>query len=124
MAFIVADRDMAPVRRTGYLRVRRMDATPTRIHLCGQLRFTLGAEERAGALRGRQGRMAFAFLVLNRRRPVRRDELVEALWADEGAPPSEAALAPVLSRLRKAIAPGTVEGREGVTLALPEPAWV
>jgi DNA-binding SARP family transcriptional activator len=104
-----------------------MDAPPpyaTRIHLCGQLRFALGDEDRAGALRGRQGRMAFAFLVLNRDRPVRRDELVEALWADEGAPPSEAALAPVLSRLRKAIAPGTVEGREGVTLALPEPAWV
>lgn len=101
-----------------------MDATPTAIHLCGQLRFTLGGEDRATALRGRQGRTSFAFLVLNRHRPVRRDELVEALWADEGAPPSEAALAPVLSRLRKAIAPGTVEGREGVALALPEPAWV
>ncbi|HET6510434.1 MAG TPA: BTAD domain-containing putative transcriptional regulator [Baekduia sp.] len=101
-----------------------MDATPTRIHLCGQLRFALGEEDRAAVLRGRQGRMSFAFLVLNRHRPVRRDELVEALWSDDGAPPSEAALAPVLSRLRKAVAPGTVEGRDGVTLALPEPAWV
>jgi DNA-binding SARP family transcriptional activator len=103
-----------------------MDTTPepTRIHLCGQLRLELDGERREGALRGRQGRMLFAFLVLNRRRPLRRDALVEALWADDGAPPSDAALAPVLSRLRRAIVPGTVEGRDTVTLALPEPAWV
>jgi DNA-binding SARP family transcriptional activator len=101
-----------------------MDPVPTRIHLCGQLRFELDGERREGALRGRQGRMLFTFLVLNRRRPVRRDELIEALWPDGGAPPSDAALAPVLSRLRKVIAPGTIEGREGVTLALPEPVWI
>lgn len=103
-----------------------MDGSASRIDLCGQLRLELLGERRESQLRGRQGRMLFAFLVLNRRRPVRRDELVEALWAGEagGAPPSEAALAPLLSRLRKAIAPGTVEGRDSVTLALPEPVVV
>src|SRR4051794_23417083 len=102
-----------------------MDGPATRIDLCGQLRLELLSERREAQLRGRQGRMLFAFLVLNRRRPVRRDELVEALWADErGAPPSEAALAPLLSRLRRAVAPGTVHGRDSVVLQLPEPVLV
>ena len=42
--------------------------------------------------------------------PVRRDELIDALWAHEGAPPSDTALAPVLSRLRRAIEPGDARG--------------
>src|SRR4051795_381515 len=102
-----------------------MDGPATRIDLCGQLRLELLGERREAQLRGRQGRMLFAFLVLNRRRPVRRDELVEALWADDGGtPPSEAALAPLLSRLRRAVAPGGVEGRESVALELPGPVLV
>jgi DNA-binding SARP family transcriptional activator len=102
-----------------------MDGPATRIDLCGQLRLELLGERREAQLRGRQGRMLFAFLVLNRRRPVRRDELVEALWADDGGtPPSEAALAPLLSRLRRAVAPGGVEGRESVALELPGPVVV
>ena len=96
----------------------------TRIELCGRLRLHLGGEQREAALRGRQGRLLFAYLVLHRGRPVRRDELVEALWAGEGAPPSDTALAPVLSRLRGALAPGSIEGRDQVTLVLPEPVWI
>ena len=52
----------------------------------------LAGERREAHLRGRQGRLAFAYLVLHRARPVRRDELIEALWAHEGAPPSDTAL--------------------------------
>ena len=48
----------------------------------------------------------------NRDRPVRRDELAEALWSGKGAPPAyESLLAPPLSRLRKALGPGVLEGR-------------
>jgi len=96
----------------------------TRIRLCGQLRVELQGEQREAALRGRQGRLLFAYLALHRDRPVRRDELVEALWAGNGSPPSETALAPVLSRLRAAVAPGTIEGREQLAIVLPEPVWV
>ena len=39
-------------------------------------------------LRGRQGRLLFAYLAINRDRPVRRDELAEALWSGKGAPPA------------------------------------
>jgi DNA-binding SARP family transcriptional activator len=76
-------------------------------------------------LPGRQGRLLFAYLVLNRHRPVRRDELVEALWSEEGPPPSgDALLAPPLSRLRKALGPERVQGRSELALALPADAWV
>ncbi len=98
--------------------------TGTRIQLCGRLRLELGGEQREAALRGRQGRLLFAYLTLHRGRPVRRDELVEALWAGDGSPPSETALAPVLSRLRGALAPGSIEGREQLTLVLPDPVWI
>ena len=84
----------------------------------------LAGERREAQLRGRQGRLAFAYLVLHRDRAVRRDELIEALWAHEGAPPSDTALAPVLSRLRRAIEPATLEGRDTLRLRFPEPVWV
>jgi DNA-binding SARP family transcriptional activator len=64
----------------------------TRIHLCGHLRLEVDGEDRTDRLRGRQGRALFAFLVWHRDRPVRRDELVEALWSGEGRPPSDSSL--------------------------------
>src|ERR1700748_2649922 len=94
------------------------------IHLCGHLRLTMRGVAQELGLRGRQGRLLFAFLVLRRGRPVPRDALVEALWGEDGLPPSDGALAPVLSRLRKPIEPATVQGRDSLTLVLPEPAWV
>ena len=76
-------------------------------------------------LRGRQGRLLFAYLALNRDRPVRRDELAEALWSGKGAPPAyESLLAPPLSRLRKALGPGVLEGRSELQLILPDDAWI
>ncbi|WP_028064377.1 ATP-binding protein [Solirubrobacter soli] len=84
----------------------------------------LAGARRDAQLRGRQGRLAFAYLILHRARPVRRDELIEALWAHEGAPPSDTALAPVLSRLRRAIEPATLEGRDTLRIVFPEPVWV
>ncbi|HNH87412.1 MAG TPA: hypothetical protein PLE93_09935, partial [Solirubrobacterales bacterium] len=82
-------------------------------------------EDLGESLPGRQGRLLFAYLALNRHRPVRRDELVEALWAEEGLPSGgEALLAPPLSRLRKALGPGRLEGRSELELALGDDAWV
>ena len=77
------------------------------------------------SLRGRQGRLLFAYLAINRDRPVRRDELAEALWSGKGAPPAyESLLAPPLSRLRKALGPGVLEGRSELQLVLPEDTWI
>jgi DNA-binding SARP family transcriptional activator len=52
---------------------------------------------------GRQGRCAFAYLVLGRNRPVSRAELVDALWANEPPTAYEAALSAIMSKLRGAL---------------------
>ncbi len=97
----------------------------TRITLCGRLTLEWDGERLETKLPGRQGRLIFAYLTLNRERPVRRDELVEALWADEGLPRGgEGLLAPPLSRLRKALGPGRIEGRSELELVLGESPWV
>src|SRR3954451_25052358 len=102
-----------------------METPTTRIELCGRLLVEIDGEALQGALPGRQGRLLFAYLVMNRGRPVRRDELVQALWADEGQPASgDALLRPPLSRLRKALGPGRLEGRGELALVLPDDAWV
>ena len=68
-----------------------------RIQLCGRLIVELQGRRLEDSLRGRQGRLLFAYLALNRDRPVRRDELAEALWSGKGAPPAyESLLAPPL----------------------------
>lgn len=96
----------------------------THIQLCGELTIELDGKRLEGALRGRQGRMLFAYLALNRDRPVRRDELIEALWANEGSPPGDAVLAPPLSRLRKTLGEGRLTGRGELKLVLGDDAWV
>lgn len=96
-----------------------------RITLCGRLTVSWEGKQLERSLPGRQGRLIFAFLALNRGRPVRREELVEALWGDEGLPSGgESLLAPPLSRLRKALGPGRIEGRAELELALGEGAWI
>ncbi len=94
----------------------------TRISLCGRLSVEL--EGRPVELPGRQGRLLIAYLVLHRDRPARRDELVDALWPDGDAPGGGEALAPPLSRLRKAIGPERLAGRGEVQLLLPPDAWI
>src|SRR4051794_16015494 len=97
----------------------------SRIELCGRLLVEIGGVEWHGALPGGQGRLLFAYLVMHRARPVRRDELVDALWSENGQPASgDALLRPPLSRLRKALGPGRLEGRTELSLVLPEDAWV
>src|SRR3954462_1542501 len=102
-----------------------METPLTRIELCGRLLVEIDGEGLHGALPGRQGRLLFAYLVLNRDRPVRRDELVDALWSENGHPDSaEALLRPPLSRLRKALGPGRLEGRTELALVLPDDALI
>jgi len=97
----------------------------TRIQLCGRLIVELQGRRLEDTLRGRQGRLLFAYLALHRERPVRRDELAEALWSGKGAPPAyESLLAPPLSRLRKALGPGVLDGRSELHLVLPDDAWI
>ena len=52
---------------------------------------------------GRQGRLALAYLVLNRDRAVTREELMEHLWIDPDPQRVAASLTQTLSRLRGAV---------------------
>lgn len=90
----------------------------TRIQLCGRLVVRVDGRRVEAELPGRQGRLAFAFLALHRHRPVTRDELAAALWAE---PSGSDRLSPLLSKLR-ALVP--LDGRGEVRLALPAGAWV
>ncbi|MEA2444595.1 MAG: hypothetical protein QOJ12_1887, partial [Thermoleophilales bacterium] len=102
-----------------------MEPASARIHLCGRLVVEWDGERLERDLPGRQGRLLFAYLAMHRERPVRRDELIEALWSEEGPPPTgDSLLAPPLSRLRKAIGASRLEGRAELSLTLPDDAWI
>ncbi len=97
----------------------------TRIQLCGRLSVEWKGVRIESALRGRQGRLLFTYLVLHRHRPVRREELVEAVWPDPDGPAGAVSLiAPLLSRLRRAVGPECLQGRSELTLLLPDDAEV
>lgn len=96
-----------------------------RVHLCGRLQVEWDGERLEEALPGRQGRLLFAYLALHRERPVRRDELVEALWSEDRQPrDGEALLRAPLSRLRSALGTGRLEGRSELAVRFPDDTWI
>ena len=58
------------------------------------------------SLRGKQVPLLLAYLVLNRDRPVGREELIGALWPDNAPRSQDAAMRTLLSRLRSALGLG------------------
>jgi DNA-binding SARP family transcriptional activator/tetratricopeptide (TPR) repeat protein len=99
----------------------RSEKQLARICLCGEMTVEIGG--RVIEPRGVQGRKLLAYLVANRSRPLRRDELLEVLW--EGRPPADpdSSLAAALSHLRHELGPEVLPPRE-VSLRLPEGTWV
>jgi DNA-binding SARP family transcriptional activator len=96
----------------------------TRICICGELAGTVGGRPLEPALRGRLGRLLFAYLVLNRDRAVTRGELVDRLW-DESPPDSSATtLNSLLSRMRSGLGADVLQGRSTLRLMLPPDAWI
>jgi len=85
---------------------------------------------RAQRLRGRQGRLAFAYLVSERDRPVSRDELIELLWPDRTPPAFEVALSALLSKLRAMLAAAGLSSHalrpvaHSYQLRLPAGSWI
>lgn len=90
----------------------------SRIELLGSLRADIDGREVASLLPGHQGRSLFAFLVLNRHRPVRRDELLDVLWPRTPPQAPEAGLSTVLARVRRAVGAGLIDGRSELRLRL------
>jgi DNA-binding SARP family transcriptional activator/tetratricopeptide (TPR) repeat protein len=93
-------------------------ASCTTIQLCGRPRLCL--EGREVELPGRQGRLIFAFLVVNRRRAVARDELLDLLWPVDAPDDPGDVLSALLSRVRRALGSGVLAGRRELALLLPE----
>lgn len=70
---------------------------------------------------GRQGRLLFAYLLLNRRRSLVRDELAHALWGDDLPAAPDSALSALVSKLRRLL---PLEGRSELRVVLPADAWI
>ena len=103
-----------------------------RIHLTGRMSVQAGPVLiRDEALRGRQMRLAFAFLVAGRLRPQPVEDLCAAVWPDGELPPAwDAAVSSLLSKIRRLLrSTGAHEvdiarRSAAVQLMLPREAWV
>lgn len=85
-----------------------------RISICGELLLeTPVAIVRETSFPGRLGRRLWAYLVLNRRRPVGRAELISALWGEDSPDAADASLNALVSRIRGAVA---AAGRDAVEI--------
>jgi DNA-binding SARP family transcriptional activator/tetratricopeptide (TPR) repeat protein len=96
----------------------------TWIRLCGGLALEIDGRQQAGTLPGGQAGSLLCYLIASDERAADRDEMIDVIWPERPPRDPQAALRPILSRLRRAIAPATLEGRERLRLALPEPVWV
>ena len=94
----------------------------TRIQLCGPPVIELDGVRLEDRLAGQQSVLLFGYLILNRHRLSRRDELERALWADGLAHPT--GLNPLLSKMRKVLGADLLEGRSSLRLRLSDNALV
>ena len=84
------------------------------MQLCGKLAVEIDGHRVEDRLPGRQGRLLFGYLAVNRARTLSRDELVCAIWPDG----HDGGLAPLLSKLRRVVP------LDGLQLRLPHDAWI
>lgn len=95
-----------------------------RIQLCGRLRVDIDGRHVTPDLRGRQGRVLLAFLVIKRGRGISREEMIQAIWPERQPANPGAALRTQLSRLRSALGAAALAGRDTVELRLPPETWI
>ncbi len=96
-------------------------AVETRIQLCGPLVARIAGVRVEDRLPGRQGRLLFAFLALERRRPIDRDTLAGLLWGELRPDAAESALSALLSKLRRIV---DLQGRSELRVVLAAEAWI
>ncbi len=90
--------DLSPI----FLTFAAMALTRARIQLCGRLVVHLGGRRVEDTLPGANGRLLFAYLVLNRLRRIDRDELLTAVYGEEAPPDHHPRLSVVPSSPRDA----------------------
>jgi DNA-binding SARP family transcriptional activator len=99
-------------------------ADSTRIQLCGRLVVRLGGQRIEDALPGANGRLLLAYLALNRRRRISREELLIAIYGDDAGPDHQPRLSVLLSKLRSVVGHDLLPGRLEVELLLPPDAFI
>jgi SARP family transcriptional regulator, regulator of embCAB operon len=92
----------------------------SRIQLCGRFVFRLRGEEFQDSLSGTQARLLLAYLVMNRDRPAERSSLASALWGDDLPRGAETSLRGLIFRLRQALGPDRLDGKNQIRLRLPD----
>jgi DNA-binding SARP family transcriptional activator len=98
--------------------------TKARIQLCGRFAVDIDGSRIEGTLPGRRGRILFAYLVLNRGRPLPRDELLMAGWGADAPAEARSALNVLLSKLRHSLGADHLQGRAQIELLLPQATFV
>lgn len=93
-----------------------------KVRLCGHVSVAVPGRGGETTLPGRQGRLLFAYLVINRDRACRRTGLIDALWPDDPPPAADSALSALLSKLRRALGGDVLQGRTELRLVLPDDA--
>lgn len=109
------------------------DVVIPRVYLTGSVAIEHGQHLiRERQFPGRQGRIAFVFLAVNRRRAIHRDELLGAIWPDDAPGQTDSGLDAILSKVRGMLknaglpAPdsGVVVNSKTIALQLPGHAWI
>ncbi len=109
------------------------DVVIPRIYLTGSVAIEHGEHLiRERQFPGRQGRIAFVYLAVNRHRSIHRDELLAAIWPDDAPAQTESGLDAILSKLRGTLksagfAPadaGVTVSSKTIALQLPIDAWI
>lgn len=96
----------------------------TRVHLCGPMRIELDGKRIEQALPGRQGRLLFAYLLLERRRGASREELMTLLWPDRQPPSAGVTLRALLSKLRGTLGRDVLLGTADLRIDLGDEPWI
>ena len=98
--------------------------TKARIQLCGRFVAEMDGSRVEDMLPGRRGRVLVAYLVLNRSRPLPRDELLMAGWGQDTPAEARNALSVLLSKLRHSLGADRLRGRTEIELLLPQATFV
>jgi DNA-binding SARP family transcriptional activator len=96
----------------------------TRIQLCGHFAVRIAGQRIEHRMPGRQGRLLFAYLAARPHRSATRDELIDALWPRDLPSAPQMALSALISKLRRLLGEGSLEGRREIHLNLSPEAFV
>jgi len=107
-------------RVSGYGRSGSPVTSQASIRLCGSVSVELDGRAVHDLMRHGNELLLFAYLALERGRPVSRDEAAAAIWPDRRPMHEDAALRTVLSRLRTALGANVLPFGSGLVLRLPQ----